>query len=69
MIYRGTPEGSPMRRLLVDLHVKKGFKRWLTTATEPQFIFCVANTVYDKVEAHETIGYIRETALKAEDYL
>jgi hypothetical protein len=28
-VYRGTPEGSPGRRLLVDLHIIKGCKAWL----------------------------------------
>lgn len=28
-LYKGTPEGSPMRRLLVDLHVFRGSSKWL----------------------------------------
>ena len=36
--YRGTPEGSPLRKLLVDMHFFHGRPDWLDTATNTDFL-------------------------------
>jgi hypothetical protein len=65
-IYRGTPEGSPMRRLLVDLHVVRGTKKWLAMGMDPQFFLDLANAIYEKIQAQKAVGEFRNTLLKAE---
>lgn len=36
--YRGTPEGSPLRRLLVDMYFFHGRREWLDEATHADFL-------------------------------
>lgn len=50
IIYRGTPQGSPGRRLMVDLHVIMGTKDWMVSGLENDFVIDVAKALYDKVQ-------------------
>jgi hypothetical protein len=36
--YEGTPEGSPLRRLMVDIHLHHGRRQWLDGATNIDFV-------------------------------
>lgn len=54
IIYRGTPEGSPGRRLLVDLQVFMGLKEELDYDLEVAFIVDVAKALHDKLYAMES---------------
>ena len=68
-IYRGTPEGSPLRRLMVDMHLVWGRKNWLSETTNAQFLLDVAKAFYDKINPHTVIGDFRLKELVNEDYL
>ena len=46
-IYRGTPEGSPLRRLIVDIHVTKGKKDWLSPNANAEFLMDMSKALYD----------------------
>lgn len=50
-MYRGTPEGSPGRRLMVDLQVLMGAKDELTHDLEVAFIIDVAKALHEKLKA------------------
>jgi hypothetical protein len=65
IIYRGTPEGSPDRRLLVDLQVVMGHKGWLDRKLDLEFVTDVAKAYCDKVESLPW----RKKALEAEKYM
>lgn len=68
-MYRGTPDGSPGRRLMVDLHIIKGDKSWLHDNSEPQFTTDLTKAFYDMMELHDNFGDFREKELKAKDYM
>jgi hypothetical protein len=64
-IYRGTPEGSPGRRFLVDMHVTKGHRGWLDGELDAELIADVANTLFDRVQGLP----FRKRDLKVEKYM
>jgi hypothetical protein len=66
IIYQGTPEGSPARRLLVDLHVASGDRAWLsyTSDTIASFGGDVIDAMQDKIERL----HLRVEDLKVKDY-
>ena len=71
IMYRGTPEGSPGRRLLVDLQVFMGLKEELDYDLEVAFIVDVAKALHDKlyaVESKATEKHLLRTVPRAEDY-
>lgn len=68
-MYRGTPEGSPGRRLMVDIHIMKGEKSWLLENPEPQFATDLAKAFYDMMKLHDKFGDFRGKELKAVDYM
>ena len=68
-VYRGTPEGSPLRQLMVDMHVVQGDKNWLSETASAQFLLDVAKAFYDKINTHTVIGDFRLKELVNEDYL
>jgi hypothetical protein len=65
IIYRGTPQGSPGRRLMVDLHVIMGVKEWMDNELEVEFVTDVAKSLYDKVSG---LGF-REQDLNIDAYM
>jgi hypothetical protein len=44
--YEGTPEGSPLRRLMVDIHLHHGRRDWLDRATNIDFVKDLAGDLY-----------------------
>lgn len=69
IIYRGTPEGSPARRLLVDLHANMGTKEWMDHNLEAGFAIDVAKALYTKIQANPSVkGHLTER-LTLEKYL
>jgi hypothetical protein len=67
-IYRGTPEHSPARRLMVDTHVTKGGKFWLHDGLKPAFLVDLAKTLYDRALDHITCNHSRSYTLTPKDY-
>ncbi|GAB7331730.1 hypothetical protein MBLNU13_g03706t1 [Cladosporium sp. NU13] len=65
IIYRGTPQGSPGRRLMVDLHVIMGVKEWMDNELEVEFVTDVAKSLYEKVSG---LGF-REQDLNIDAYM
>jgi hypothetical protein len=45
-VYEGTPEGSPLRRLMVDIHVNHGGRKWLEGVTNMDFLKDLAGDLY-----------------------
>lgn len=69
IIYRGTPEGSPARRLFVDLHVNMGAEEWMDCDLEAQFAIDVAKSFFSKISANHTIKKSLAKRLNIADYL
>lgn len=71
IIYRGTTEGSPARRLMVDVHVRFGTHKWLTADYEGALLCDVAQQLYQKMEANVNCAFCQfhNIALKADEYL
>lgn len=44
--YEGTPDGSPLRRLMVDIHVHHGGRQWLDGVTSVDFLKDLAGDLY-----------------------
>jgi hypothetical protein len=44
--YEGTPEGSPLRKLMVDIHVNHGSRKWLEAVTNIDFVKDLAEDLY-----------------------
>lgn len=44
--YEGTPEGSPLRKLMVDIHVNHGGREWLEGVTNVEFVKDLAEDLY-----------------------
>jgi hypothetical protein len=65
IIYGGTPEGSPGRRLLVELQVVMGHKDWLDRRLDLEFVTDVAKAYCDNVESLPW----RKKALEAGKYM
>jgi hypothetical protein len=51
MCFDATPEGSPIRRLIIDVYVFIGRKCWLTTSGEehPEFLLELSRALLEKV--------------------
>jgi hypothetical protein len=64
IIYGGTPDGSPARRLLVDLHVACGESYWMSFTKTKDFQRDVVYDIQDKVQRLN----LRMEDLKAKDY-
>lgn len=65
IVYRGTPQGSPGRQLMVDLQVVMGVKDWMDFDLEVDFLKDVAKALLDKVEDLD----FREVELQADNYM
>jgi hypothetical protein len=49
--YGGTPEGSPLRKLLVDMHVSHGSSKWLGGTKSVEFLTDLAGRLLDDRKA------------------
>jgi len=67
--YRGTPAGSPIRRLLVDMHVTTGANSWLSAEPNAQFLADLAKAFYEKMDHHKAFAEFRRKDLDIEKYL
>jgi hypothetical protein len=69
-LYHGTPEGSPARRLMVDIVIMSGEKDWHSSDVDPAFSFDVMQGFLAKVaEKRQFIAVNCRGELQAEDYL
>jgi hypothetical protein len=62
IMYRGTTEMSPSRRLLVDLHVASGERAWISYGGPEDFTLDMVNAVQDKLQ--EFRGRHKDTKVK-----
>jgi hypothetical protein len=67
IIYRGTPENSPARRLMVDLHLSYGDKSRIREDLEPAFLADLAKAFFDR--STETDKSHPENPLKFKNYI
>jgi hypothetical protein len=65
--YEGTSTGSPLRRLLVDMHVLEALPSW-SYCKHPEFLRDFSQALLEKVIAQKTIRDFRNRVLIAEDY-
>jgi len=71
-VYAGTPEGSPMRQLMVDMHVIRGKKEWLgppDAHANPRFLMDLAQAFFEKMDIHKTIADFRLKEFVDKKYL
>jgi len=68
-IYEGTPVGSPIRRLIVDMHVIHGSKDWLSTNASAEFLMDVTKAFYDKSGHHNAQSKLKKMELDSKDYV
>jgi hypothetical protein len=68
-VYRGTPEGSPLRRLIVDAHVIFGKRDWLSKNANAQFLLDLAKAFYGKIDPDNKVQDFRMKDLDAATYL
>jgi hypothetical protein len=69
VIYDGTTEGSPARRLMVDYHVARGYESWLGAHHHPAFVLDLAKALQNKITSGAAYSSFRFAALAADDYL
>ena len=69
MLFDGTPEGSPIRQMIIDKHVFHGQKACLTGKDHPVLILEVARALLEKASHRQPYGDFRSRRVKAEDYL
>lgn len=68
-IYQGTLSGSPLRRLLVDMHVSYGSSSWLDESDyDPTYVNDLAKAFIAKAEDKQTPTKFRMQAPKAQNY-
>jgi hypothetical protein len=68
-VYRGTPEGSPLRQLMVDMHAIRGKKDWLSENVNAKFLLDLAKEFYDKINTHNKVKDFRLKDLDVAMYL
>ena len=69
ILFDGTPEGSPIRQMIIDKHVSGGHKRWLDSGNDhPALVLEIARELLGKVAVHQPYGEFRKRQIKAEDY-
>lgn len=69
LIYDGTTEGSPARRLMVDYHVARGYESWLGSHCHPAFLLDLAKALQNKITTGASFSSFRYAVLAADDYL
>jgi len=69
-IYRGTPEGSPIRRLMVDMYAIRGAPEWLSAGADgSQFLLDLTKAFYEKMKHHNAFNEFRGKELDIKKYL
>jgi hypothetical protein len=68
MPFDSTPEGSPIRRLIVDEYVCKGRNDWINTEEHPGLMLGLARVLLGKVYVRQPYREFRGRQIKAEDY-
>jgi hypothetical protein len=69
VIFDGTPDGSPIRKLIVDTYVSRGNESWLQSdADHHALILEFARALLEKVISRQPYEEFRVNNIKAEDY-
>jgi hypothetical protein len=68
IIYEGTPEGDPARKLLVNLYASEATKDWIHTAFNPIFLLDLARELLRKAEQGVAPKLYRQHDLVASDH-
>ena len=69
IIYQGTPKGSPARRVVVDMHVKRTPAIGLDDDSHPAFVRDVANSSHRIITGEMTHEELMDSCLDSDDYL
>jgi hypothetical protein len=69
IIYQGTREGPPARRLMVDMVIAHGRKAWHSSTVDPAFSFDVMEGFLKSLTDKNTLQDRRGRSLQAKDYL
>jgi len=69
IIYQGTPKGSPARRVVVDMHVKRAPAVGLDDDSHPAFVRDVANSFHRIITGEMTHEELMDSCLDSDDYL
>lgn len=67
IVYAGTREGSPLRRLLVDLYVSTGNQSWMASDYDSIFLLDLAKAFMQKLEKATYVTEIRGRSLTVDD--
>lgn len=67
IVYRGTPEGSPARRLMTDLTLRMASDKWHTPDADQQFLYDLVQG-FLRMNTPKALERVRGMAMKAEDY-
>jgi hypothetical protein len=68
IVYEGTPEGDPARKMLVNMYASVASRDWISTVYNPVFLFDLAQELLHKAENGVVPSYYREKELVASDY-
>ena len=68
ILFDGTPEGSPIRSMLIDRHVFNGMNDWLKREDHPALMLGVAQALLENVHSRLPYELFRGRQIKAEDY-
>jgi hypothetical protein len=68
-VYRETPEGSPIRRLMVDLHILHGSKDWLSADAHAEFLMDMTKSLYDMVHIYNALSLLKGKDVQVENYV
>jgi len=68
MVYEGTTEAAPMRKLLVDMYVRLGSKEWLVPELHPAFCQDVARDCMSMRRAEDGLVRGDGAVIRKEDY-
>lgn len=68
IIYGGTPEGDPARKLLVGMYARTARREWISTTCDPVFLLDLAKELLDKAEQGVLPKSYRQKNLVASEY-
>lgn len=69
IIYRGTTDDSPARRLMVDIHLIRGATEWLDSTYEAALLLDIAKGFYTIFKENPSHSAIRGTEMDEASYL
>lgn len=69
IIYQGTPEGSPARRLMVDMVLRFGSQGWHSPDVDQAFLFEVMEGFLELLKDASLVQVNRRRELQTKDYL